>query len=265
MLGKLFVALCRVPYLKKKLWGGWYDYLARSHQATDWTFMNYGFQEDSQPPLALESKDEKDRYCIQLYNHVAGAIPLNGKRVLEVGSGRGGGASFVSRYLKPSQMTGVDLSPQAVSFCRHAHPVPSLTFEGGDAEHLPFETDTFDAVINVESSHCYPHLPSFFKEARRVLKPGGHFLYADLHEAQSADEWIRSLKSSGFELVQQRDITSNVLAALDRDDERKVELIKRLVPSFLQSSFLSFAGIRGTKIYEAFRSRSLVYYSFVAH
>jgi ubiquinone/menaquinone biosynthesis C-methylase UbiE len=161
-------------------------------------------------------------------------------------------------------MTGVDLSPQAIAFCRRAHPISGLTFESGDAEHLPFETNSFDAVVNVESSHCYPHLPSFFKEVRRVLKPGGHFLYADLHETQSAEEWLSTLKASGFESVQQRDITPNVVAALDRDDERKLELIKRLVPSFLQASFLSFAGTRGTKIYEAFRSRSLVYYSFVA-
>ena len=41
--------------------------------------------------VRLKSEDEKDRYPIQLYHHVASQINLKGLKVLEVGSGRGGG------------------------------------------------------------------------------------------------------------------------------------------------------------------------------
>src|SRR5262245_29330717 len=114
MLTQLFVALCRVPALKKALWRGWYGYLARSYRAPDWSFMNYGFAEEGSPGLELDAADEANRYCIQLYQHVAGAVDLAGCNVLEVGSGRGGGASFVKRYLRPAQMIGLDLSENAV-------------------------------------------------------------------------------------------------------------------------------------------------------
>src|SRR5262249_4998827 len=154
--------------------------------------------------------------------HVAGAIDLRNLRVLEIGCGRGGGASFVARYLQPDRIVGVDISPAAVELCRRNRASAQLNFEVGDAEHLPFGEGEFDAVINVESSHCYPNLQRFFAEARRVLKPGGHFLYADLHAGASLDDWRSTLVTSGLHVVSERCITKNVLAALDRDNERKL-------------------------------------------
>ena len=200
LLGELFVTFLRVPGLKKTMWRGWYQFLARRYRGADWTFMNYGFHDDASPALKLESADEPDRYCIQLYHHVAGAMSLEGKRALEVGCGRGGGSSFISRYLRPAQMTGIDLSAEAVAFCKARHNLAGLDFKTGDAEHLPFASETFDAVVNVESSHCYPSLPAFFSEVRRVLKPGGHFfmrIFTTVRTCRSGSpRWSRAGSSS---------------------------------------------------------------------
>ena len=55
--------------------------------------MNYGyFKKDFNPDL--NSLDEKERFPIHLYHHVSTQISLKGLKVLEVGSGRGGGASY---------------------------------------------------------------------------------------------------------------------------------------------------------------------------
>jgi len=121
----------------------------RAIRAPDWCFMNYGFADRESSYLQLEPGDEQDRYCIQLYRHVAGAVDLTRRNVLEVGSGRGGGASFVKRYLNPARVTGVDLSESAVDFSMSRHRVEGLHFRVGDAERLPFDNDSFDVVINV--------------------------------------------------------------------------------------------------------------------
>jgi ubiquinone/menaquinone biosynthesis C-methylase UbiE len=60
--------------------------------------------------------------------------------------------------------TGVDLAPEAVAFSRRAHRRPGADFKVGDAEHLPFDDQSFDAVINIESSHTYPNLRAFLAE-----------------------------------------------------------------------------------------------------
>src|SRR2546423_12157864 len=99
------------PRMQKALWRVWYQFLARRFRQDDWTFMNYGFcGDDSDAKPELEAGDEGDRYCIQLYHLVASGADLRGRVVLEVGSGRGGGSSFIARYLGPASMTGVDIS-----------------------------------------------------------------------------------------------------------------------------------------------------------
>jgi SAM-dependent methyltransferase len=262
MLGRIFITLSRLPGLKKRLWRALYDYLARSQRSDEWTFMNYGFAADG-ITLTLEASDEPDRHCIQLYHHVSGGVPLASLTVVEVGSGRGGGASFIKRYLRPGGMIGMDLSPDAVALSRKRHPIEGLEFQIGDAEHLPLQDHSVDAVINVESSHCYPSFDSFVAEVFRVLRPGGHLLYTDFRDTAKVDAWRQSLERPGFSLVRETDITSNVLLALDRDNDRKLAFINRIVPKPFRASFNAFAGMQGTVVYEGFRSRQLVYRSFV--
>jgi SAM-dependent methyltransferase len=81
--------------------------------------------------------------------------------------------------MDPASYTGLDLNPAGIALCRKRHNLPSLDFVRGDAENLPFPDQSFDAVINIESSHCYLGSPAS-SPTRGVLRPGGHFLYADL-------------------------------------------------------------------------------------
>ena len=252
-----------MPGLQKKLWRAWYEYLARSHRAAELTFMNYGYSAPGTPRRALADSDEPDRSFIQLYEHVAGSVDLKGCVVLEVGSGRGGGSSFIKRYLKPARMTGIDLSKSAVDFSRQRHRVDGLEFRVGDAESLPFGDDSFDAVINVESSHCYPSFEKFLGEVRRVLRPGGHFLYADFRKREKVEAWRNGLRSAKLEMLCEIDITRNVIAALDHDNDRKLALIQQLIPRILHKSFFDFAALRGSFVFEGFQSGELVYMSFV--
>ena len=70
--------------------------------------------------------------------------PIRGKHTLEIGSGRGGGASFLARYHNPSHMTGLDYSTKAVKLSINLHKeVHNLQFVKGDAESLPFDDKSF--------------------------------------------------------------------------------------------------------------------------
>jgi SAM-dependent methyltransferase len=254
----------RMPPAKRLLWRSWYQFLARRYRDRQWTFMNYGHRPlHGTAPLALASEDEPDRSCIQLYHLVAGAVDLTGREVLEVGSGRGGGASFVARYLRPSRLVGIDVSPRAVAFCRARHAAPGLSFAVGNAEHLDFAAASFDAVLNVESSHCYGDLSAFVREVRRVLRPDGHFLYADFRSRSELDGWRAGLLASGLRLVVERDITLGVVAALDADDERKRGLIEARIDRPLVRTFGQFAALRGTVLYNKLRRGTVVYRAFV--
>src|SRR6185503_7916944 len=95
----------------------------------------YVCAQGEQPPI-LNPQDEPDRLCIQLYHRLASAVDVRDKSVLEIGCGRGGGSSYVARYLGPKSVTGVDLSKAGIDHCRRSHTSPNLTFRVGDAENL---------------------------------------------------------------------------------------------------------------------------------
>jgi hypothetical protein len=101
--------------VRRFVWRACYEALAKRVSTPDWAFMNYGYApatvDVGTPPL--RSSDERDRLCIQLYLHAIGHWDLRDSDVLEVGSGRGGGASFMSRYLHPRSVTGMDFSEEA--------------------------------------------------------------------------------------------------------------------------------------------------------
>lgn len=268
MFLRLIVALLEFsPALRRLLWRWWYGRLARKFAQRTWTFMNYGFvpPDPAAPPLALTPADEPDRFCIQLYERVAAPVPLADATVLEVGSGRGGGASWIARRHRPRQITGVDFSPQAVALCRRIHAgVPNLSFQTGDAENLPFPDASFDAVLNVESSHCYGHVDRFFAEVARVLRPGGHFLYTDFRGTADMEKLTALLAARpDWSAVEQEDVTAGVLAALAADDDRKRRLIAELCPPRIRPLFEEFAGLSGGQMFEGFRRREVLYHRFV--
>ena len=175
----IFFLVNLFPNIKKYCWKLWYNFISNRFKDDYFKFMNYGYYNE-ELDISLEANDEIERYPIQLYHHLCIQTELKDKIIVEVGSGRGGGANFIARYHSPKLITGVDLSPNAISLCKNNYNLNNLNFIIGDSANLPFDNNSVDVVVNVESSHCYPSIPDFISEVCRVLKPGGHFLYCDL-------------------------------------------------------------------------------------
>ena len=202
---------------------------------TDLRFMNYGYF-GGRSSVALAQDEAAERYSAALYEAVATQAPLAGCRVLDVGTGRGGGASFVQRHLGAAETVGCDLAHGAVAFCARVHAaVPGLSFRQGDAMALPFAAESFDVVLNVESAHCYPDRAAFFSEVFRVMRPGGQFLMADFTPPRMPPEAERAgiaqdLSLTGFAPPAVTDITAAILAGLDCDNDRRLREIDARFP-----------------------------------
>jgi SAM-dependent methyltransferase len=201
----------------------------------DVVFFNFGYEEDPPMALPLAASDEPNRYGIQLYHVTAAQIDLTGKRVLEVSCGAGGGASYIVRNLGPACYTGLDLNPASIDKCRERHNLTGLDFVQGDAENLPFPDESFDAVINVEASHQYPHFPRFLAEVARVLRPGGHFLYTDSRRAPVIAEWEAALAAAPLRKVSERTIDEEAKRGLSATTQRTQEQIGRRMPALLNA------------------------------
>lgn len=250
--------------LRRPLWRWWHKNMNKYDSENAANFMNYGYESlNGDPRLELKEEDEIDRYCIQLYDYVANKADLQGKQVLEVGSGRGGGASYISRYYQPEQYIGMDISENSIRFCNNYYPVDNLRFIQGVAESIPYKDQAFDFVVNVESARCYNDMQAFFNEVYRILKPGGQLLLADMIYPRELDNFNKRIDRAGFKRRSEKNISPNVVAALDKDSQRREYLIDTKIPKFLRSSFKTFAGTIGTSRYNNFADGTFQYWSFV--
>lgn len=247
--------------VRTAIWRLWYPFLTRRLRTADVLFLNYAFETDPPVGLSLGPEDEPNRACIQLYHHVASQADLRGKDVLEVSCGHGGGASWIARTMEPASYTGLDLNRAGIRFCQERHRVSGLRFVRGNAQTLPFADGSFDAVINVEASHCYPDFWAFLTEVARVLRPGGILLYADFRFKDDLSAWEAAMANAPLKMVQWRDIGAEVLRGMDCNAARSRALIERHLPRFLHRSGRDFAGVPGSLIYELFRSGGMAYRS----
>ncbi|MGK5627834.1 SAM-dependent methyltransferase [Streptomyces sp. URMC 123] len=109
-----------------------------------------------------------------------------GMTVLEVGSGVGGPAVTIAAH-SGSHVTGLDLVEHRVQHATAhaaAHGMSHLTdFRVGDATHMPFDDNSFDAVYTIESICHTADKTRVHAEVARVLRPGGRYVGLDWFQA----------------------------------------------------------------------------------
>jgi SAM-dependent methyltransferase len=239
---------------------GFYDAVTASIDATAAGpyayFLNYGYA-DGDDDRAVVPLPERtlDRSSVKLALELVGDCPLGGRRVLDVGCGRGGTVRALLAHFAPAAVVGVDLAPGAIAFCRRTHLDPRATFSVADAQALPFDDGAFDVVTNVESSHCYRDVVAFYHEVRRVLVRGGVLLYTDLLATASLPVRLAALAREALVLELERDVTANVLAACDLVAARR----RAAFAPADRAALADFLAVPGSAPYESMRSGASTY------
>lgn len=248
--------------IRQYLFKVWYGLVSKVDKKAEVQFMNYGY---SCPDLKVDlgNKHEDNRYPIQLYHQIASKTSLEGKDIVEVGSGRGGGLSYLVDRFSPRSAIGVDLNPGAVDFCNKHYKAPGLSFTQANAEKLPFETNSQDIVINVESSHRYDSMSNFLSEVKRILKPGGLLLITDFRYRERMPHLTASFEESGLAKKLEEIITHKVVRALEKDDGRRRYLVKKLMPWYLHRTAYNFAAVKGSNTFNKFAEDKWLYFNYV--
>ncbi len=103
-----------------------------------------------------------------------------GRKLLEVGCADGAASRFFAAE-HHLDVTGIDVDPELIRIARESSVgVPSLRFMVVDAASLPFQDNRFDIVLSSMVMHHVSRWATAMKEIRRVLKPGGNFIFIDL-------------------------------------------------------------------------------------
>jgi SAM-dependent methyltransferase len=108
---------------------------------------------------------------------------ISGGRVLDVATGSGGFIPFLLEGLKDyTEIIGLDANERAAAaFAEAFKDQPAVRFEHGNALDLHFPAAAFDFVCIANSLHHFDNPRSVLLQMRRVLRPGGHLLVAEMY------------------------------------------------------------------------------------
>ena len=108
-------------------------------------------------------------------------------RVLDVGTGAGALAIEFAKKIPTIEVMGLDLSSDILTVAQEnaeKHNLASrVFFKRGDAEDMPFESNTFDVVISSNTIHLLNHPINMFCEVQRVLISRGRFIMSDFRRS----------------------------------------------------------------------------------
>ncbi len=155
-------------------------YNALSHNNSlceDKLYLNLGYWKDSP-----EGMDLAGDYLCDLLAKTADI--KSSDVILDVGYGFGDQDIFLSKKYNPKMIYGINITPHQVRIAQkrveEAGVSKKLRLEEGNATSLRYEDNTFDLVFALEAAFHFQTREKFFKEAYRVLKPGGKIVLTDI-------------------------------------------------------------------------------------
>lgn len=106
---------------------------------------------------------------------------ITGGRVLDVATQEGRFVQILTENLQSyTQAVGIDLTEQAIKTAHDTLGGANTQFLVADAEHLVFAADSFDTVSVSASFHHFANIPRVLGEIKRVLRPSGTFILAEM-------------------------------------------------------------------------------------
>ncbi|MEI6410290.1 MAG: methyltransferase domain-containing protein [Bacteroidota bacterium] len=163
-----------------------------------------------------------------------------GEQVLDAGCGMGSACFWLAEH-RQAHATGISIVESQIADClraRDKRPAAQVEFLTADYCHTPFPDATFDVVWACESVCHTPNKIDFYREAFRVLKPGGRLVMAEylrmarpttetgeillekwlrpwaIPDIDTSEEHKKHALEAGFSAIEIRDVTPNVRVSL---------------------------------------------------
>jgi ubiquinone/menaquinone biosynthesis C-methylase UbiE len=122
-------------------------------------------------------KTHDGKHSSALYNGVIKKLnTLNYSSLLDVGCGTGEVLSCI--YREGVKFSGLDISSKMLGIARK-NLGGNVDLRLGDSEKLPWDDESFEALLCLNSFHHYPNPEKVLNEMNRVLKSGGKLVMAD--------------------------------------------------------------------------------------
>lgn len=203
-------------------------------------FINFGYWDEVPKSPTKEQRIHASR---RLYEKILDRLSIGPQdKILEVGCGLGLGCLMALDEYRAKEVWGLDGTTEQIERCQKNHAARlkegRLHFVEGFASKIPLEDQTISKVYSIEAAQHFSSLPPFFKEAFRVLQPGGKFIFTTFFREKGASleeigEWLQTvgvkvdffhpihtsvtqMKKAGFEHVAHHNIGKRVWEGFEK-------------------------------------------------
>jgi arsenite methyltransferase len=163
-------------------------------------------------------------------NPVALASLKKGETVLDLGAGAGFDCFLAAeRVGKKGRVIGVDMTPEMVQKAQEISRREKFTnveFRLGDIEKLPVDDNSVDTIISNCVINLSPDKPQVFKEAYRVLKPGGRIMVSDMVLQKDLPPSIRKSAAAYVSCVAGAALKDDYLGAIKKAGFKDVKIVE---------------------------------------
>lgn len=144
-------------------------------------------------PFYREDVESFEQRQINLVDHCLNEFDqVSNKTLLEVGCGNGANCHYISNEYPETDIIGIDLNSDNLELAVNNQTSEKITFLLDDAQKLEqIDENSVDLLICIESALHYPDKNAFFRQIKRVLRPEGQFVVADI--LRRSDDPGRSL------------------------------------------------------------------------
>ena len=142
----------------------------------------------------LDGYEEHQLMCIEsaqeFYPFTASCLPMEkDANILDLGCGTGLELEFYFKLNPSAKITGIDLAPGMLAAFKEKFSDKNITLVQGSYFDVPFDENTYDAAVSVESLHHFikDEKVLLYRKLYKALKTDGYFILTD-YFAPSEDE-----------------------------------------------------------------------------
>jgi arsenite methyltransferase len=162
-------------------------------------------------------------------NPIALASLKEGETVLDLGAGAGFDCFLAANQVgEKGKVIGIDMTPEMVERAKENAKKGDYTnveFKLGEIENLPIADNYVDIIISNCVINLSPDKPKVFKEAFRVLKPGGRLMVSDIVLLKELPDFIRDSIDAYISCVSGALLKEDYIAAIKNAGFQDIEII----------------------------------------
>lgn len=201
----------------------------------------------------------------RLADTLAARLPRHGV-VVDVGNGLGAQDPVIAERARPRRLLALNITESQLRAGRRRLSDAGALPLVGDATRLPLADGCADGIISVEAAFHFSSRTAFFREARRVLRPGGVLVASDFtaqRRPRTPVEWVTAMASVRFwglrpGVLVDDDTMAAQLSAAGLVDVTVTRCGRRVIDPFLVFARQRLVGVRDVPRLQLWGARAMV-------